>query len=321
MPAGHSAPRALRKATNRGMEHVIAAIVVAGLGIAITVAISVLRARDTPRDEAERESMRVPGEPHAARSDHAPDDRLSPVTLQPGVLTGDELDWIAQAADGLRAPLAVLRSYADYLRQHLSAGSDADLAGVSARLMSEIEHIEGMIEAWSVTAQINEGDRDPTARPADILALISRLCARHEEWRDPSCEVADGPPLWALVDGALIEQALAVLVRNARRAAPHGVVEIIARAMGQGERARICLAVAARRAITRGPQPHLWEASALGLASVLAAALGGWLDLQDRAGGGAATLIWLPGQLILPVPRPRSAFETAPRQAALRPAG
>jgi signal transduction histidine kinase len=293
------------------MEHSVAALVVALLGIAVAVAMTVQRTR-----QAERARNDVPPQKRDDRmmppADALPD--LTTSTQPTREIPDDALDWIGMAADELRAPLDALRGYAEDLRRHLDTAPRDALGAAFDRLLAQIDRMDGMIEAWSVTAEMTTKQRAPASRPAELQALARKICSRLAGAGAPLYEVAEGPELWALVDISLIDQALQALLRGARRATPQGLVEIDARAISQGAETRISLAIADRRPPPRGQHPDLWEAIEIDLARVLVEEMGGWIELSDRAGGGAVTTIWLPGTLLLPTPRPRSAFETAQRQ-------
>ncbi len=299
------------------MGQLIALIGVATVGIVLATVVAWRRLHEIAA------TARVPMPPSAPPAESGatgtallvtPD--LPALTATPTPLTDDDLDWIALAADELRTPLTVLRGYAEYLRQHVEFASRTSLASVSERLVHQVERLEGLIEAWTVTAQMSGEQRIPTARPTDLTALARALCARLTAIDEPPCDMGEGIPVWALVDQSLIEHALAVIIRSARRAAPGGLIEVVVRTVGQGPQLRISLAVGDRRSQRRGQSPDMWEALELDLARVLCEEHGGWVELADRAGGGAVTTLWLPGRIYIPLTPVRPAPQIPLRQSA-----
>jgi hypothetical protein len=301
-----------------GMGQLIALICAAGIGIAFATAIAWrhMHENNTPANDLPPPSARPAARSPSESATASPDISLPTLVAIPTPLTDDDLDWIALAADELRTPLTVLRGYAEYLRQHVEFASRTSLASVSERLVHQVERLEGLIEAWMVTAQMSGEQRIPTARPTDLMALARALCARLTALDEPPCDIGEGSPLWALVDQSLIEHALAVIIRSARRAAQGGLIEVVVRTVGRGAQLRISLAVGDRRSQQRGQSPDLWEALELDLARVLCEEHGGWVELADRAGGGAITTLWLPGHIYIPLTPARPAPQIPLRQSA-----
>ena len=285
---------------------IVALTIVALIGIVLATIVALRRMQaeaQRPPTQTEPAKEHLPDVKQAMAASHAT--QLPTLSSTNLTLNDDELDWISLAADELRMPLTVLRGYADYLRQHVEFAERASLISISERLVTQVARLEGVIEAWSVTAQ-NAGDQHlPTARPTDIANLVRSLCARLTELHEPPCDILDCPPVWALIDAEVIEHALAVLIRSAKRAAPGSALEIVSRTVGDGATLRLCVAIADRREQRRGQIPDIWETLELDLARVLSEEQGGWVEIEDRAGGGAITTLWLPGRLAIHIMPPQ----------------
>lgn len=280
------------------MDHfiIIFLIALAGIGIGVGVAWYRMPADDgvPAQPPREAEASRTP-----PNTDSVPE--VTALTLHAPAVTEDSMDWLAQAADELRTPLTVLRGQVEFLRQHIDEASRHALLTVADRLIHQVDNLEGLVEAWTATAEQTDDQRPTIARPTDLHALTRNLCARLTKIDEPPFDLAAGPALWALVDQPTLEHAIGVLLRNARRASPFGLVEVVARTLGEGSSLRICLSVADRRAKVRSRGTDLWEELELDLVRVLVEDLGGWLELEDRGGGGAITSLWLPSRLLIPM--------------------
>ncbi len=226
----------------------------------------------------------------------------------------DGLDWLAQAADELRTPLTVLRGQVDFLHQHITLASRQTLVTIAERLIYQVAQLEELIEAWTVTARQSGPQRTPNARPVELLALARSACAHLTRLDEPPFEVAEGPPVWVLLDPTSLEHALTVLLRSARQASPYGLVEVVVRVTGQGEQ-RVCVAVADRRVPVPSYPTNMWETLEQDLVRVLVEELGGWLEFEPRGGGGAVSTIWLPSQVLIPVSEQYTAVRPRPRAA------
>lgn len=280
------------------MDHfiIIFLIALAGIGIGVGVAWYHLPTDEGMPAQPQREPLGRPS-PYVADSD--PD--LTALTASAPSASEDGMDWLAQAADELRTPLTVLRGQVEFLRQHIDEASRHALLTVADRLVNQVDNLEGLVEAWTATAEHTDDQRPAVARPTDLHALTRNLCARLTKIDEPPFDLAPGPALWALVDQPTLEHAVGVLLRNARRASPFGLVEVVARTVGESGNLRICLSVADRRARVRSRGTDLWEELELDLVRVLVEDLGGWLELEDRGGGGAVTSLWLPSSLLIPM--------------------
>jgi signal transduction histidine kinase len=221
-------------------------------------------------------------------------------------LVTDELDWLALAVDELQTPFASLYGYTLYLRQNVEHAPRSTLLVLTNRLIAQVERLSGTIDAWNISAKTGSTQKNPEARPIELLGLAHIICARLTMYDEPPCDIADGPPVWILANPAIFDQAFAIVVRNARRAAPHSMIEVVIRTVEQSSQGRVCIAVADRRSQPQGAVPPRWEALELELVRTLIEQLGGWLTTEDRARGGTITTLWLPAQCIIPVPPPQS---------------
>ena len=297
-------------------EHIVLLGGIALAGIVLAVVVALLRHRAENRTEATaRLPVRLAGQADNAPTPTMPTQIINRQSAAP-TSTDDGLDWLALAADELRTPLIVLRGQIEFLHQNISNASRQSLITIAERLIFQVEQLEQLVEAWTTTARQSGPQRTPTARPIELLALARNVCARLTRVEDPPFDVADGPPLWVLLDPISLEHAFTVLLRSARQSSPNGLIEVVVRTVGEGEGKRICIAVADRRPPPRGHSANLWASLEHDLVRVLIEEHNGWLEMEPRGGGGAVTTIWLPPHVLIPVAGQHGAAHDYPRQHA-----
>ena len=278
---------------------VLGAVATVGIALAVVVAL-----RHGRRDHAA--SMPAAAPPVSAHM--ATLTATAPTRIMPPPLTGppttpeDEMDWLAQAADELHTPLTTLRSQVLFLRQHVGDASRTTLLTVAERLLTQVEQLDSLLEAWSATARHTGPHRILSARPVELAALTRTLAARLFAPTTPPCMVVAPAPLWVLMDPQAIERVLTIALMNAHKAAPASQTEVVARRLDLRDRQEISVAIADRRQATYAPAQEVWESLELDLARVLLEEYGGRLERTPRGGGGAVTTIWLPARLLIRLP-------------------
>jgi signal transduction histidine kinase len=288
------------------MDHFVVLGIVAVAGIALAVVIALRHSRsERPASPLAQVPTRLPAPPAAIPtqppSATGPTHALASLTAPP-TTPDDEMDWLAHAADELHTPLTSLRDQILHLRQHIGDSSRHTLLTVAEQLLAQVEQLDSLIEAWSVTARHTGPHRIASARPVELAALTRTLAARLTTPTDPPCEIVAPAPLWVLMDPQAIERVLTIALTNARQAAPTAIVEVVLREVTQRDRHEICIAVADRRQRIHAPAQDVWETLELDLARVLLEEYGGRLERSPRGGGGAVSTIWLPATLLIRLP-------------------
>lgn len=195
----------------------------------------------------------------------------------------------------LVTPITAMTIRTESMRRRAAADPEllADveiIAEETARLRRRIDNLLSMARLEAGTAQAR---REPSP-PADLFRALREHLPQVFAARPVTVSVGDDCPD-ANVDPSLTLEILVNLLENAHRVSPPGErIELAAQRHGAGN-----VRIEVR---DRGPGPppaadHAAEPRGLGLqiARSLAAANGGTIALEPRAGGGAVAAVDLPG--------------------------
>lgn len=238
--------------------------------------------------------------------------QVLPRAEAPPASNDDGWEWLALATDELRTPIRLLRGQIEVLHQRVATGSRQPLLPLTERLLAQVTQLEELIAAWVASARQSGPQPIPAARPVEVQALACSVCAYLTRPEEPPFEVAKGPPIWALLDPAALEQALTLMVQGARLAAPNSLVEVVVRVVGQGTAQRLCIAVADRRSPTTDAGAQLRASLEHDLVRVLLEGHQGQLEAEPRGGGGVVTTLWLPAAVLIPAAHQPSATRDQP---------
>jgi signal transduction histidine kinase len=206
----------------------------------------------------------------------------------------DQRELLAAVSHELRTPLGHMRALVDIARQ---SGADAAWVG---ELEAEIVALDTMVDQLLASSRVDFGKLD--ARPLDAVELGLRALER--AGLDPTLLDSDGERIGVEADAALVLQALANLLRNAKEHAGGATAleirhrdadvswSVVDRGPGFGDGASRAFDAFARGA---GGKPRAGSLG-LGLALVrrIARAHGGDAAAADDPAGGARVTLTLP---------------------------
>ncbi|MCB9537234.1 MAG: hypothetical protein H6704_13360 [Myxococcales bacterium] len=306
------APRATARRTLGTFAGIYALV---ALGTALATAFLLrrgVRAALTPFDQVQREAARVTALGSGARlTEQGPREVRALIAAMNGVL--ERLDdafhaqsrFTAEAAHELRTPVTILLGELDVaLRRPRSAD---DYRETLTTLRATVERLRAVVAALTDLARIDAGEVEQVRDTLDA-AELARAAAGAEA---ATLEAAGCPltldldePLPVRAHAALVETALANLLRNAARYAAGAPVTL--RARRDGDRVRLevddggpGVPADAREALfdrfARGPEARRRHREGLGLglplAREVAARHGGGCWLEDAPGGGCRAVL------------------------------
>jgi signal transduction histidine kinase len=245
--------------------------------------------------------------------------------------SGDSIrDTFLQAVShDLRSPLTAILGSASTLEQ--GEGSEEERADLLRRISSSARRLDRMLSDLLDIDRLQRGIVSPERRPADVRELIERPIDEAGLREHRTIEVVvEGDPLLADVDPAKTERIVENLVSNAVKHAGEGTIVVHAAAERDGLALRVDdegpgipddLKDAVFQPFRRGPGSEMVPGVGLGLALVerFAELHGGRAWVEDRPGGGASFLVFLPATVVSagngPAPQPASPSATQPASA------
>lgn len=218
-------------------------------------------------------------------------------------------EFVANVSHELRAPLALVRLYAETLRSgRAPEGEEAEYLSVVER---EAAGLTRLVDRVLDFARIERGEKDYRRDPADLAALLREIADAAPE-RYPGLDVAaeiPDRPVPARIDREAVAAAVGNLLDNAAKHGGGGRVDLALIPNGAAARIEVrdrgpgVPAAEAERIFERfhrGPAATKGgvRGSGLGLTLVRHAAEGhgGRAGVRDRDGGGAVFWMDLPGE-------------------------
>ncbi|MDX9830969.1 MAG: ATP-binding protein [Anaerolineae bacterium] len=223
-------------------------------------------------------------------------------------LDAEKSGFLQMAAHDLRAPLAVVKAYVEYVQEELA--QDAEARQVLDTALARIDHMARLIDNLLDVERIESGQVTLSREPLDLAALVEEVVASFA----PTAQSAELALDWSVAAGVvhpsadhdLIAQALANLLGNAVKFTPAGgrvavrafrqdsevVVEVEDTGPGIPDEERPKLF----QRFWRGSNTRRQQATGLGLSIVKAIAKqhGGRAYCRSRSGQGSTFGFTLP---------------------------
>ena len=216
----------------------------------------------------------------------------------------------ASLAHEVRNPVAAIRMHAELVEADGAEKCRETLESL-AHIKRESDKIENLVQQWSFFAR----PEPPRTQPADLRDLVQQVTSLLVPAANRArlqLDVALPPtPLLADFDATRLSQAVTNILQNAIHASPEGGT-ISIRAEANGSASRIIITDAgpgfSPSALQKFPEPFFSEKEGgmgLGLtvATDLATAHGGILNVENLSTGGARVTLQLPA-LNIPPPAP-----------------
>ncbi|MDD3829037.1 MAG: ATP-binding protein [Anaerolineae bacterium] len=139
-------------------------------------------------------------------------------------LDAEKSGFLQMAAHDLRAPLAVVKAYVEYVQEELA--QDAEARQVLDTALARIDHMARLIDNLLDVERIESGQVTLSREPLDLAALVEEVVASFA----PTAQSAELALDWSVAAGVvhpsadhdLIAQALANLLGNAVKFTPAG---------------------------------------------------------------------------------------------------
>jgi signal transduction histidine kinase len=215
--------------------------------------------------------------------------------------------FLQAVSHDLRSPLTSILGSASTLEQRGAALSETERDDLLRRIGTSARRLDRLLSDLLDIDRLQRGIITPDRRPTDVGDLIERTIADAglREHRSVSVQVAGGP-LEADVDPAKLERIVENLVANADKHTPAaGPISVSAAAERDGLELRVSdegpgvpddIKETIFQPFRRGPDTEYVPGVGLGLSLVarFAELHGGRAWVEDRPGGGATFVVFLP---------------------------
>ncbi|HXJ63725.1 MAG TPA: ATP-binding protein [Actinomycetota bacterium] len=215
--------------------------------------------------------------------------------------------FLQAVSHDLRSPLTAILGAASTLEQQGRALTDDEREDLLRRIGTSARRLDRLLSDLLDIDRLQRGIISPDRRPTDVGDLIERTIADAglREQRPVEVRVA-GSPLVAEIDPAKVERIVENLVANADKHTPaRGLVLVEASAERDGLELRVSdegpgvpddLKETVFQPFRRGPDTEFVPGVGLGLSLVarFAELHGGRAWVEDRPGGGATFVVFLP---------------------------
>ena len=226
------------------------------------------------------------------------------------------IDVVSLLTHELRAPLTVIKGYAETMSAHLGESTSSIVAKASAAIARNVTTLDDLIATLSDVNALESGTLPLRRKPVDVAKLVHGIVADHRHLF-PTHEVrvvAADDQLDAYVDASRVQQIILNLLSNAAKFGPpeHGIDVSITRAGTDVEVSVIDhgpgippeLAGEIFRKFFRIDTGQKGTGLGLYIARSLARAHGGELVYRTAPSGGA--------EFVLTVPRSKTSSEQVP---------